>query len=95
MTYNPNPEDTSNIKLSDDIVAVFEQISKNTHEVWAKGRIDEGWIHGDIYDGIRKMHPRLVPYEQLPEDEKAFDRNTTAQVIKMLIKLGFIVIRTD
>ena len=64
-------------------------IAKNTHEVWAAGRIADGWQYGPVRDDAKKTHPCLVPYEQLPESEKAYDREVSAQTLKLIIKLGY------
>ena len=68
--YRPNPIDTGHIRLSSDIIALSEVLAKNTHEVWAAGRIADGWTYGDVRDDIKKKHPYLVPYEELSESEK-------------------------
>ena len=36
-----------------------------------------------------KTHPCLVPYEELPECEKEYDRNTSIETLKLIMKLGF------
>ena len=36
-----------------------------------------------------KTHPCLVPYEDLPEVEKAYDRDTAVGTLKLICKLGF------
>ena len=41
--YCPKPIDTSEVKLPDEMLALTEKIAENVHDVWAKGRISEGW----------------------------------------------------
>ena len=41
--YNPNPFDTSTIELTEDLLLLSESLARNVHEVWSKGRIDDGW----------------------------------------------------
>ena len=88
-TYTPQPIDTAGIELSAELKALTEQLAQNVHEVWAAGRIAEGWRYGEQRDDARKLHPCLVPYDQLPENEKAYDRNTAMQTIKTIVKLGY------
>ena len=88
-TYTPHPIDTAGIELSAELKALTEQLAQNVHEVWAAGRIAEGWRYGEQRDEARKLHPCLVPYDQLPENEKAYDRNTAMQTIKTIVKLGY------
>ena len=87
--YIPRPIDTSEIVLSDDLIELTEKIAKNTHDVWAVGRIKEGWRYGAIRDDINKLSPCLVEYDELPESEKEYDRNTSIGTLKLIMKLGF------
>ena len=89
MQYSPKPMQTDDIILSKELTAVIEEISMNIHEVWAVGRMNQGWQYGEKYSTDQKMHPSLVPYTELPESEKEFDRNTVTQTIKCLLKKGF------
>ena len=87
--YNPSPVDTSNIQLPEELMALAEAISKNVHEVWAQNRMNEGWTYGPVRDDQKRQTPCLIPYEQLPEEEKAYDRNTALGTLKLIISLGF------
>ena len=87
--YKPNPIDTGNIKLSNDIMALSEILAKNIHEVWAANRIAEGWSYGAVRDDEKKQHPCIVPYEELPETEKEYDRATSLETIKVILGLGY------
>ena len=86
--YVPAPLDTSDVELSADILLLSEQMAKNTHEIWAAGRLADGWRWGPVRDDEKKEHPCLVPYEDLPEIEKDYDRRTSMETLKFLIKLG-------
>ena len=88
-TYKPSPVDTSGIELPEDLLALTEKIAENVHEVWAAGRIAEGWTCGETRDDALKQHPCLVPYSQLPESEKAYDRNTALDTLKLVLALGY------
>lgn len=89
MTYKPQPEDTSDVILSEEIIKLREKLAKNAHEIWAEQRIKDDWKFGKERDDVKKEHPCLVPYEKLPESEKEFDRNATMQTLKLIIKLGY------
>lgn len=88
-TYQPHPIDTSDVVLSAELKALTEQLAQNVHEVWSAGRFAEGWQYGEKRDDARKQHPCLVPYNELPESEKAYDRNTAMQTIKTIVQLGY------
>lgn len=87
--YKPEPIDTSDVILPEKLLELTEQIAKNVHEVWAKSRIDEGWVYGPNRDNQAKTTPCLVPYEELPESEKDYDRNTALETLKLITKLGY------
>jgi len=89
--YTPNPINTTNISLSGDIMALSEILAKNTHEVWAAGRIAEGWSYGNLRDDNKKQHPCLVPYEELTESEKNYDRATSLESLKAILSLGYTI----
>ena len=87
--YVPKPIDTSDVELPKDLEMLVEQMSKNVHEVWAETRIKQGWTYGEQRNDDLKTHPCLVPYEELPECEKEYDRNTSVETLKLIMKLGF------
>lgn len=87
--YKPKPEDTSNISIPSDLQSLVEKIAENVHEVWAAQRINEGWVYGQVKDSTLKTTPCLVPYNELPESEKDYDRSTAVETIKLVIKLGY------
>lgn len=92
-SYIPNPMDTNDVQLPPDVAALAELMARNVHEVWAEARISQGWVYGERRDDIQKTHPCLVPYDELPEEEKDYDRNTALSTLKLIIKLGFKIIR--
>ncbi|MBE6553106.1 MAG: Ryanodine receptor Ryr [Ruminococcaceae bacterium] len=93
--YIPKPIDTSSITLSPEIMELCEQLAKNVHEVWSEGRIADGWSFGAVRDDAAKKHPCLIPYEELPEREKDFDRNTALQTLRLIVKLGYRIEKED
>lgn len=88
-TYTPQPVDTKDVKLPQELETLVEQMAKNVHEVWAYGRIAEGWTYGEILDEVRKTHPCLVPYEELPDSEKEYDRQTSLETLKFILRAGY------
>lgn len=95
MNYEPKPIDTKDIVLGDDILNLAEELAKNTHDIWATGRISEGWKYGTVRDDKFKTTPCLVPYEELPNSEKEYDRNTAIETLKLIQKLGFKIEKDD
>ena len=87
--YYPNPLHLDEVSLPQELLVLTEQIAENVHEVWAAARIAEGWTYGPVRDDVRKQTPCLVPYADLPEEEKEYDRNTALQTLKLIVALGY------
>jgi hypothetical protein len=89
MTYQPRPIDTSGVVLGAEIEQLVERLSESIHDNWAQRRILDGWRHGPARDDAAKTHPDLVPYAELSEGEKEYDRTTVRETVKGIIALGF------
>jgi ryanodine receptor 2 len=87
--YAPQPIDTSRVELPASLEPLVEKLAEHVHDVWAQRRIDQGWSWGEKRDDLQKKHPCLVPYNQLAESEKQFDRNTALATLKAVVALGY------
>lgn len=87
--YKPKPIDTSEIVLPEQLLQLTEEIAENVHENWSVGRISEGWTYGEQRDDIKKTHPCLVPYAELSDSEKEYDRTTALETLKLIVALGY------
>ncbi len=93
--YQPNPIDTSDVVLTPELLALTEEIAEQVHELWAKGRIESGWTYGECRDDVKKTTPCLVPYSELSECEKQYDRETALGTLRLICKLGYTIKRAD
>jgi hypothetical protein len=89
MTYCPEPIDTSHIVLCEELQALVEQLAENSHDLWARMRMSEGWKHGEQRNDDLRLHPCLVPYSELPESEKEYDRALAIATLKVIIARGY------
>jgi len=87
--YDPQPIDVSNFQLPNDIDDLIEAIAENSHDIWARQRMDDGWTYGEKRDDEHKKHPDLVPYSDLPKKEKEYDRITARGILKLIQRLGY------
>ena len=87
--YIPQPTDTSDITLTDDMLQLQELLAEEIHEAWAAKRHADGWKYGKQRNDALKTHPCMVPYQHLPEEEKDYDRLTVAQTLKLILKKGY------
>lgn len=92
-SYTPRPMDTSAIELPADLQALVERMARNVHDVWAAGRMADGWSYGPERDDAAKQHPCLVDYDELPESEKEYDRHTAVETLKLILASGFRIER--
>jgi hypothetical protein len=90
-TYTPETIDTAQVRLSAELEELIERLARNNHDHWARKRIDEGWRYGLTRNDERKEHPDLVPYDQLTEGEKEYDRKTVVEALKAIVALGWEV----
>lgn len=93
VKYIPKPESTEGVCLPDELDMLVEHLAKNVHEVWARTRMDEGWAYGVQRNDEDRLHPCLIPYDELPENEKDYDRNTAINTLKLISKLGFKIVK--
>lgn len=90
--YTPQPVDLTNVELPSALMELAESIAKNVHDVWALNRMNEGWTYGQPRDDTQKKHPDLIPYEDLTDSEKAYDRHTALSTLKLIKALGFDIV---
>lgn len=87
--YIPKPLDTSRVSLPVELLPLVEELAKNVHEVFVQNRMKEGWKYGPVRDDAKKENPTMVPYEELPESEKDYDRATSQETLKFILSKGF------
>lgn len=93
FVYEPYPISLDDVQLDDDLTELQEAIAENAHEIWAKARTDQGWTYGPERNDQKKETPDMVPYCNLPESEKLYDREMAMQTLKLVKKLGFEIVR--
>ena len=94
MAYEPNPLDTTGVVLALDVLNLREMLAKNAHDVWAQERMAQGWTWGESRDDVKKLHPCLIAYDDLPESEKEYDRNAAMETLKAICAAGYRIEKT-
>jgi hypothetical protein len=92
--YTPRPINTSEIKLPAALLELTERLAEHAHDIWAQRRLADGWSWGPARDDAAKKHPCLVPYAELPDSEKEYDRLTALQSLKAIVALGYHIGKT-
>ncbi len=65
------------------------ELAGTEHDRWTQERRRDGWSHGPARDNERKLHPSMVPWEALSEEEKEKDRAAVRNVPKLIEAAGF------
>lgn len=92
-TYHPTPIDLTGVQLSEDLMKLGEELAENAHDVWALERQSEGWTYGPKRDDHKLQTPDMIPYAQLPDTEKQYDRLMALDTIRFVMKLGFEIVK--
>lgn len=90
--YIPRPVDVTDVELPEELTSLAEQIARNVHDTWAAQRIAQGWTYGPERNDALKQTPCLVDYDDLPEEEKEYDRTTAFSTLRLIRKLGFDIL---
>lgn len=90
--YNPQPINVEDIDLDAGLEDLTEAIAENAHDIWARTRMEEGWTYGPVRDDAKKQHPDLVPYAQLPDSEKEYDRLMAMNTLRLVRRLGYDIV---
>ena len=80
------------VKNNDDDV-ISEVVAAAVHETWMQGRLKQGWKYGPERNDALKTNPCIIPYADLPESEKAYDRETARTVVRVLREQGYLIVR--
>jgi hypothetical protein len=93
--YNPQPINVEDIRLDANLEELTEAIAENAHDIWARARIDEGWSYGPVRNDELKQNPDLVPYAQLSDSEKEYDRIMAMNTLRLVRRLGFDIVNRN
>jgi ryanodine receptor 2 len=91
VSYIPRPIDTTGIAVDPSLFELTERLAQHVHELWAAKRIAEGWVIGPVRDDAKHEHPCLVPYDQLPDVEKDYDRTIVLETLRAVLALGYSI----
>ena len=90
--YTPAPIDTADVTIPAEIDALATLLARNTHDVWAANRMAQGWTWGETRNDALKQTPCMVDFDDLTDEERAYDYNTSLETIKVMLKLGYRIL---
>lgn len=91
--YIPRPIDTSAVQVPEELLQLADVLARNVHETWALERVKQGWKFGPERNDEKKLHPCLIPYDELPESETIFDHNTAMETLKVILGMGYKIVK--
>jgi ppGpp synthetase/RelA/SpoT-type nucleotidyltranferase len=91
--YSLHPVVDREIELMEFSEAEIESLAETEHGRWVAERLLDGWVHSEERDPEKKVSPYLVPWSQLPEGVKAWDRETVRRIPRFLAQAGLEVRR--
>jgi len=89
MTYHPKPLAASDVVIPPDLNGLVEKLAVNVHDIWADQRLQEGWKLGAARDDVKKEHPCLRPFAELPASEQEYDRRVVRDTLRAMLALGY------
>ena len=64
------------------------------HERWNRERLAEGWQFGPERNVEKKISPHLVPWPELPDEIKEYDRETVRGIPQLLAEVHIEIRRS-
>ena len=89
--YIARPVDLTDVELPEEVLALTEYIAENAHEEWSRQRFAEGWVYGAKSDKDNLVSPDLIPYCELLDKEKQYDRKMAMDTLRLLYKMGYVI----
>ncbi|WP_416463003.1 RyR domain-containing protein [Sphingomonas sp. VDB2] len=72
----------------------LEELSRAEHDRWMAAKLVQGWTHGAVRDDARRLHPDIIPYDDLSEAIKDLDREQVRIMARLLAASGQRALRT-
>lgn len=82
--------DSGDFSFSDDEIEFLAELE---HERWARTRAEQGWQPGPDRDDAAKVHPDLVPWDELPPARRQIDREHVRAIPEVLSHVGLRIAR--
>ncbi|XP_059376123.1 ryanodine receptor 2 [Carassius carassius] len=88
VTFIPIPVDSSEVEYPPQLEPIRERLAENLHELWLIDKIEQGWTYGPVKDESRKVHPCLVEFSKLPDQERIHNLQSSEDILRTLLAFG-------
>jgi hypothetical protein len=72
----------------------LERLSAMEHVRWMKSKVAQGWAFAQEMDQDQKLHNALLPWDELPENEKEKDRQLVRGIPQILSRAGYAIVKS-
>uniref|UniRef100_UPI00358EA68B ryanodine receptor 2-like n=1 Tax=Myxine glutinosa TaxID=7769 RepID=UPI00358EA68B len=86
--FTPIPVDTTQVVLPPQMERIRDKLAENIHELWATTKVEMGWTYGLARDDHHLIHPCLLDFHKLPEQERNYNLQMSTETLKTLLALG-------
>ena len=74
---------------------ILEELAKECHEEWKRGRIEQGWAYGSVQDDANKISCNLVSWEELDEISRESSYLTARETLNQMKLAGFAPVNIE
>ena len=71
----------------------LEYLAEREHERWMQVKLADGWKFARKTNKDMKLNQCLVPWSELPEEEREKDRDMVRGIPRMLARGGYAVVK--
>ena len=71
----------------------IERYAIEEHDDWMRGKLRYGWVYNPVRNNALKKHDCLLPWKELPNDQREKDRNAARNVLALAKIAGMKVIQ--
>ncbi|KTG43170.1 hypothetical protein cypCar_00011044 [Cyprinus carpio] len=89
VTFIPIPVDSSEVEYPPQLEQIRERLAENLHELWLIDKIEQGWTYGLVKDESRKVHPCLVEFSKLPDQERIHNLQSSEDILRYELWNGY------
>ena len=73
VEWTEAPDNIRESAIAGVTIAANGATPEEQHDAWCAFKVQDGWIHGEAKNAALKTHPCLVPYADLPPEQRAKD----------------------
>jgi ryanodine receptor 2 len=91
MKYTAEPLDLDAVRVPQELKHLVEICAESMHNSWMETNERQGWCYGEASDHVRKTHPAMISYHDLPADLRESDRVSAEQTIRSILACGYTI----